>query len=262
MDAEQIESNPAPAPESAADACPICNTPRSHFGDLPGRPSVSCPKCGSVERHRAFASAFRSHFGSDAAMAGARVLALRPDHADKVLLNAFGAKRVVTFDAFPRDNPEVVGNPADMEFPTASFDVVFCNGLLATVRDPGAVIAEMRRVLKPAGAALIYETTAPDRFTVEVQDRVRQISWYGEEALDAYGVGLLREWGFTDLEALLGQHFGLGLFDTRDEPSGRRYIWFFGLQASTMGEPFMDTDQRADLLGEGDEAEMTSPPDP
>jgi SAM-dependent methyltransferase len=262
MDAEQIESNPAPAPESVADACPICSTPRSHFSDLPGRPSVRCPKCGSVERHRAFASAFRSHFGSDAAMAGARVLALRPDDADKVLLNAFGARQVVTFDAFPRNNPEVVGNPADMEFPTASFDVVFCNGLLASVRDPGAVIAEMRRVLKPAGAALIYETTALDRFTVEVHDRERQISWYGEEALDAYGVGLLREWGFTDLEALLGQHFGLGLFDTRDEPSGRRYVWFFGLQAPMTGEPFMDADQRADLLGEGGEAEATQPPDP
>lgn len=203
-----------------------------------------------MERHRAFASAFRSHFGGDGAMAGARVLALRPDRADKVMLNAFGAKRVVTFDAFPRDNPEVVGNPAEMEFPAASFDVVLCNGLLATVRDPGAVNAEMRRVLKPAGAALIYETTAMDRFTVEVQDRARQISWYGEEALDAYGVGLLREWGFTDLEALLAQTFGLGLFDTRDEASGRRYIWFFGMQAPMTGEPFMDAEQRAQMLGE------------
>lgn len=251
MDGAVDSLDPAPAVTApVADVCPICETPRSHFSDLPGRPSVSCPGCGSVERHRAFASAFRTHFGGVGAMAGARVLALRPDQADKVLLNAFGAKRVVTFDAFPRDNPEVVGNPAEMEFPASSFDVVFCNGLLATVRDPGAVIAEMRRVLKPSGAALIYETTALDRFTVEVQDRARQITWYGEEALDAYGVGLLREWGFTDLETLLAQTFGLGLFDTRDEASGRRYIWFFGMQAPMTGEPFMDAGQRAQLLGE------------
>jgi hypothetical protein len=114
------------------------------------------------------------------------------------------------------------------------------------------VIGEMRRVLKPAGAALIYETTALDRFTVEIHDRERQISWYGDEALDAYGVGLLREWGFADLEALLGQSFGLGLFDTRDEASGRRYVWFFGMQSPMTDEPFLDAGQRAALLGEGE----------
>lgn len=183
-------------------------------------------------------------------MAGARILALRPDHADKVMLNAFGAARVTSFDAFPRDNPELVGNPAETGLPDAGFDVVFCNGLLATVRDPGAVIAEMRRVLKPAGAALIYETMALDRFTHEIEDRDRQTSWYGEEALDAYGVGLFREWGFADLEALLGQSFGLGLFDTRDEASGRRYLWFFGMAAPMAGGPFLDAGQRAALLGE------------
>jgi SAM-dependent methyltransferase len=237
-------------PAEAADDCPICLTPKRYFRDLPGRPQVSCPKCGSVERHRAFATAFRRHFGSDGPMAGARVLALRPDRADRALLNAFGAARLVSFDAFPRDAPDVVGDPTEMDFPDASFDVVFCNGLLATVRDPGAVIAEMRRVLKPAGAALIYETTATDRFTSEIEDRERQISWYGEEALDSYGVGLFREWGFKDLEALIAQSFGVGLFDTVDEASGRRYVWFFGMETPLAVSPFMDGAERAALLGE------------
>ncbi|MBX7248585.1 MAG: class I SAM-dependent methyltransferase [Caulobacteraceae bacterium] len=246
---DDADHNLAEDPHRQADDCPICSTPRRYFGDLPGRPRVSCPKCGSVERHRAFAGAFGASFGADGSMKGARVLALRPDRADRAMLYGFGAAKVVSFDGFPRDTPDVVGDPTAMEFGDASFDVVLDNGLLATVRDPGAVIAEMRRVLKPAGAALIYESTALDRFTVEIDDRERQISWYGEEALDAYGIGLFREWGFSDLEQLLGQSFGLGLFDTRDPVSERRYVWFFGMQAPMTSAPFMDAAQRAALLG-------------
>lgn len=240
------------ATTDSADDCPICATPRRYFAD--GR---KCPKCGSVERHRAFWLAFREHFGADSSMAGARVLALRGDRGDRAMLYGFGAAKVVSFDAFPRDAPEVVADPTAMDFEDASFDVVLSNGFLATVRDPGAVLAEMRRVLKPAGAALIYETTAIGKFTVEIEDRDRQIAWYGEEALDSYGVGQFREWGFKDLEALVGQSFGVGLFDTVEAPSGKRYVWFFGMQAPLAVAPFMEPAQRAALLGEDQETAET-----
>lgn len=253
-----LQTSPRIRPRIRPDACPICETPREAFADLPGRPKVHCPGCGSVERHRAFARAYRERFGQ-AALAGKRVLALRPDGADTDMLRAFGAAEVVRFDAFPRDTPDVVGDPAAMEFSDAAFDIVFSNGFLATIRDPKAVAAELRRVLKPDGVAMIYESAGHGTATREVEDRARQASWYGEAVLDDYGVGLLREWNVADLEVLLSEHFGLGVFEA-PASDGRPYIWFFGAQASMLGGPFLDEDERASLLAAFGSTVRKAPP--
>ena len=46
------------------------------------------------------------------------------------------------------------GNAAALPFPDASFDVVASHQMLQFASDPGAVLAEMRRVLAPAGRAV------------------------------------------------------------------------------------------------------------
>lgn len=229
--------------------CPICGTARERFVDLSDRPQVKCPRCGSVERHRAFAQAYKARFDGHAGFAGQRILAIRPDQADKVMLSAFGAKEVVTYDAFPRDAPDVVGDPTALHFPDDRFDAVFSNGFLATVRDPASVLSELRRVLKPDGVALFYESTSFGKSTQEVTDPERQASWWGRDVVERYGVGLFREWGFADLEDQLSETFGLGLFETSDPASGKVYVWFFAAAQPMVGGPFLDAEQRAELLG-------------
>lgn len=64
------------------------------------------PQCGSTERHRAFATFYRKHFDESTGFTGTRVLALRPDDADKAMLLAFGAAEVVSFDSFDRNRPD------------------------------------------------------------------------------------------------------------------------------------------------------------
>ncbi len=168
------------SPDDPADIpCSICGTPREQFNDRPNRPRSTCPTCYSVERHRAFAHAYRDLFADAEGFKGARVLMMRPDHADKVLVKELGAVDVVTFDAMPRGAPDVVGDPTAMEFGDSSFDIVVATGALTTVVDYAAVIREIARVLKPTGVAFVYESSLFSKPTVEITDRERQAAWYG-----------------------------------------------------------------------------------
>jgi len=48
-----------------------------------------------------------------------------------------------------------VGNALDLNFPNESFDAVWSNGVLHHTGDPSRAIAEVHRVLKPGGRAII-----------------------------------------------------------------------------------------------------------
>jgi len=77
---------------------------------------------------------------------------------------------------------------AHLPFPDASFDLVYCVGVLPFARDPEAIVAEADRVLRPGGTAIFM-----------VYNR--------------------RSW-LTLLEALLGPRFGHG---HADAPGFRAY---------------------------------------
>lgn len=59
------------------------------------------------------------------------------------------------------DNPPSVrfqqGDATALQFPDASFDVVFCRYLLVHMADPLRVVKEMMRVVRPGGFAVAYE---------------------------------------------------------------------------------------------------------
>jgi SAM-dependent methyltransferase len=49
----------------------------------------------------------------------------------------------------------VHADAAQLPFAQASFDLVFCHGVLSFVRDDNAVVAEVRRILRPDGLAIL-----------------------------------------------------------------------------------------------------------
>jgi SAM-dependent methyltransferase len=51
----------------------------------------------------------------------------------------------------------VAGRAEALPFPDASFDAVLCECVLSTLDDPGRALAEMARVLRPDGAALLSD---------------------------------------------------------------------------------------------------------
>jgi glycosyltransferase involved in cell wall biosynthesis/SAM-dependent methyltransferase len=82
---------------------------------------------------------------------------------------ARGGARVTGIDIAPaalelaRGHCDVAGLPATLleadgarlPFAAASFDLVYCHGVLSFVRDPAQVIAEAHRVLRPGGQAIL-----------------------------------------------------------------------------------------------------------
>ena len=67
----EVPTGSAARPDSLP--CPICETVLSGVQYGPDAPRVKCPSCGGVERHRAFAQAYREKFEGLEGLTGRRV---------------------------------------------------------------------------------------------------------------------------------------------------------------------------------------------
>lgn len=95
-----------------------------------------------------------------------------------------------------------------MELPAASFDRVVCTEVLEHTKDPVAILAEIRRILKPSGVAVI--TVPNDPLILRLKGLVRRtpvgwalrdkVSWGGDEFH-------LHVWTPAEFEALLAPLF-------------------------------------------------------
>ncbi|MEM6477282.1 MAG: class I SAM-dependent methyltransferase [Pseudomonadota bacterium] len=82
-----------------------------------------------------------------------------------------GAMEQAKAKGWPADIRAGVGE--DIPFPDRFFDTVVCTFTLCSVDDPGQVLSEMRRILRPGGQALFLEHgRAPDADVAKWQDRI------------------------------------------------------------------------------------------
>jgi 2-polyprenyl-3-methyl-5-hydroxy-6-metoxy-1,4-benzoquinol methylase len=102
----------------------------------------------------------------------------------------------------------VKGELAHLALPAASFDRVICTEVLEHTEDPRAVLAEIRRLVRPGGVAVI--TVPNDPLILRLKDVVRRtpagwllgkrVNWGGDEFH-------LHVWTPAQFEALLTPHF-------------------------------------------------------
>lgn len=149
--------------------CPCCNSHLRRFGAFGAfgerpRPDALCPVCGALERHRLATVFLRER--ADLLEGLRRVLHVAPEPPLERLLQHSAREAYVSVDL----NPEGVAVQADltrMPFPSRSFDCVFCSHVLEHVADDERAMAELHRVLRPGGWALIQ---VPVRSDVTLED--------------------------------------------------------------------------------------------
>jgi len=131
--------------------CPICNY-QGPFLNVRRRHDA-CPKCGSVERHRlqflVFQELCKKYDVSQMSM-----LHVAPERFFK---NLFEKQflRYVTTDISKTKNVDYQADLRNLPFEDNTYDFVFASHVLEHIKDDEKAIAEIRRVLKPEGIAIL-----------------------------------------------------------------------------------------------------------
>jgi SAM-dependent methyltransferase len=133
--------------------CPICETELGSFAPYGGREGALCPRCRSVERHRLLWLYMARK--TSILREPTRCLHLAPEASIRARLGKRANVDYVSADLNRGRPADVVADVTDLPFEDASFDLVICNHVLEHVPDDGAAIAEMLRVLRPGGRALM-----------------------------------------------------------------------------------------------------------
>jgi SAM-dependent methyltransferase len=135
--------------------CPVCLY-RGMFVDAPGplggRKYGCCPACGSFERHRLQAKALDTIL-ADFEPEKKSALHFAPESGlGKILRARFGAYRTADLSDPAVD---IIGDMRDLPIADASFDFVFASHVLEHIVEDRRAIAELYRILKPAGIAVL-----------------------------------------------------------------------------------------------------------
>jgi len=157
--------------------CPCCGSTFSRFLPHRGRSHAKCPGCGALERHRLlwlFLERQTDLFERPGAM-----LHIGPEYGLLRQLSRIEGLSYVTGDvdsALASYELDVM----DLPFGVGSFDFLICNHVLEHVEDDRRALAEIHRVVKPGGWAILMspidhrrESTLEDSAVLTPRDRHR-----------------------------------------------------------------------------------------
>lgn len=143
--------------------CPVCERHFRRFARFHGA-HEQCPGCGSLMRHRAIllylVDVLRFPESS------ADVLDVGPSAPMRRRLSSFGSIHYLSVDIDP-DRADVQADVTDLQFADESFDFVLCMHVFEHVQEDRKAAAELFRVLRRGGAALIQVPPSPLEVTFE-----------------------------------------------------------------------------------------------
>jgi SAM-dependent methyltransferase len=116
--------------------------------------NFECPRCGAHDRERHLLLYLRAS-GVLAELGGKAILHFAPEKRLSRYVCAMGLGRYVPCDLFPQDPQVLRVDMLDMPFADGTFDVVIANHVLEHVDDDARGLAEIHRVLKRGGIAIL-----------------------------------------------------------------------------------------------------------
>lgn len=160
--------------------CPCCGHTWRQFAWFYGARD-QCPSCGSLMRHRALLLYLRDVMRIE--RRGGDVLHVGPSRALRDCLRALDTVRYLSLDL---DSPlaDVQADLTALSLDDASFDLVLCSHVLEHIPDDARAIAEMFRVLRPGGTAIVQlppselAETFEDESATTAADRERVFGQY------------------------------------------------------------------------------------
>lgn len=136
--------------------CPICDRRFRTFlsaGDpRRQRNNVRCPRCDSLERHRLLWLYLQRE--TNFFKMPQRVLHFAPEHCFNERFRGLSNIEYVTAD-LDASRAMMSMDITDITFPDESFDYVFCLHVLEHVPDDAKAMAELCRIMRPGGMAII-----------------------------------------------------------------------------------------------------------
>jgi len=141
-------------PPGAGFYCPVCEGWSRTFlpFGLARRRRAACPRCGSLERHR-FTWVFLRDVWHIQQLRG-RVLHIAPEPCIRARLASSPWLRLLTADRFDPE-ADVALDVTRLALPSGRFDAVLCSHVLEHVLDDRGAMAEIARVLRPGGRAML-----------------------------------------------------------------------------------------------------------
>jgi SAM-dependent methyltransferase len=130
--------------------CPCCGF-RGHFVPCRGRRHTVCPGCGAGERHRLQHHVLTKLIAERHSLGDVLHVAPEP-HLAAVLREA--SRTYTAGDLNPRHGDLRIDLVAT-GLESASFDLVYASHVLEHIRDDTAAIAEIHRLLRPGGLAIL-----------------------------------------------------------------------------------------------------------
>ncbi|MGI9237136.1 MAG: class I SAM-dependent methyltransferase [Woeseiaceae bacterium] len=127
-----------------------------------------CPNCNCHDRERHLVLYLRA-LDLFAKFRGAAILHFAPEHQLSKLIDNLGPAIYIKGDLYPTSDSIQTIDMLAIDYPSGSFDFVIANHVLEHVDDDALALAELRRVLKIGGFAIL-QTPFSNRLTKTFSD--------------------------------------------------------------------------------------------
>lgn len=219
--------------------CAVCCRSSRRF--LPGRfkrPEAVCVHCGALERMRLAWLYFTTRTNLFDGRPR-RMLHVAPERCFEPLLRARLGSGYLTADIQP-GRADVVMDLTAIQYDDATFDTIYCSHVLEHIPDDRKAMAELRRVLKPDGWAVLL-VPVDDGPTFEdstITDEVNRLAHFGQE-------DHVRRYGPDYVDRLREARFDVTVTTPMDLCGGLRELKRAGLATRWAGDIYTCTASRS-----------------